>query len=354
MKRLLALTAAVLSLGACAETRLKPGGYKSGLSVVSEGRSPGEGKLARAAALAQAERRAVEGLLPLYAPAQALSGAKDLQEKVLDRASAFVKRRKAGKARAQGGSTALSARVLVDSTKLFKELDALGLVRPEGVAGRPGLVLSLSESGPGGGRGTAAQAMRRVLAQRGYAVGEREERRVELSVVGGVENAASLDPRLTGLFSFKARLSAKVLRGASGEPLGAVEQEASAVDLAAESAAAKALSSVGELAGEAAARLLSSHYRERRELFLIVHGPSRLEQAFSLVDAVRALKPVAAAAFDSLYAGELRLRVYAERLSADELAALLLRERSLGLQVRAVESDYRSVEMELGRPGDLR
>lgn len=343
MRRLLLLPSFFV-LGACAESRLKPGGYKSGLAVVSEGRFPGEGKLARAAALAQAERRAVEGLLPLYAPSEVLSSSAHLSERILNRASDFVKRRKAVKARSEGGATTLTARVLVDASRLSKELDALGLIRPDGVAGKPVVSVSLEEPGT-----LVSEALSRVLAARGYAIAPRGAR-AELVLSGRAESAPAADPRLTGLHARRARVFLRVAH-ASGEVLGPVEQEATAVDLAAQPAQAKALASAGELAADAAARLLSAQYKERRELLLVVHGFARLERAFSLVSALRALKPVAAAAFDSMYGGQLRLRVWAERLSADELAALLLREKGLGLSVRVVEPDYATVEMDFGRSG---
>ena len=114
-------------------------------------------------------------------------------------------------------------------------------------------------------------------------------------------------------------------------------------------AAAKALENAAELAGEKLAAELAERFRRRVEISVIVTGLERLEETIRLISAVRQVPGVAGVAAGKLGAGRAVLRVFVEKIGADELAARLIQDvRGFSLQLRGVEPDSRLVELESG------
>lgn len=317
----------------------------------------------------KAARSAVSGLVGLYVSPSAAAGS-EIERGVLRKAQDYAKRLRRVKEGSSAGRGTLRLRVEVAYEKLGRDLDALGLVRPAGLEGPPKILISLKESGlassPDVGR--AADALRRFLAARGYAAldlgdslspggskptGSRDEalaaaRRLGAGIVLlGQAAAAFSHERSEGYHAFTGRLSAEVLLAGSGASLGGLEAEASSVDVLAAPAAAKALENVAELAGEKLEAQLAERFRRGAEIAVLVSGPWSLEKAQRLLDGMRRVPGVAGAALAKLEPGRCALRVFVEKLGADELAARLLQGLDgFPLQLRGVEPDFRLVELE--------
>lgn len=353
MRRLLPL--AVLVAAGCAP-RLQPGLRRN--AVVVEARAVCE---AAADCRAQARKEAV-------AKAAALYVAKPESAKtVLERPGDFIKRWRVVDERASDGGRSVTLRAEVQAEPLAAALDKDGLLKPEGIVGRPRLFISLKETGPGAGFevGRASDALRRALSARGYQAldfsdrlgrrsqktGTPEEAREEARALGAegvLTGSARAEPaqdeRLEGFSSWRGFVKGELEVGGGKLP---VEAEAAAVDLSPEAAAAKALDNAGMLAGERLADDLRDRFIERSELGLYVTGLARPEQAARFIAAVRALPGVIAASPARVDSEELRLRVFAERLGAEDLAAELIRLRGFSLEVRGVDPAAKVVDVEV-------
>jgi hypothetical protein len=359
---------ACLLLSGCFGGRLRTGLRKNTVVVEAAGSCPA-GRDIRPCK-DQAQRSAVAGLLGLYVPPETAAGP-EAERGVLQKAGSFVKRWRVVESAERQGRRTLRMKVEVLHEKLGLDLDALGLVKPPGVEGAPKILISLREAGfAAGDVGRASDALRRTLATRGYAAmdlsdplnargrqstGSRSEAlaagrdmRADVVVTGQASVVAAQESS-EGYHTFHGRLAAEALLGGSGAFLSVVEAQAAAVDAAPGGAAAKALENSAELAGEKLAAELAERFRRRAEISVIVTGLERLEETMRLISAVRQVPGVAGVAAGKLGAGRAVLRVFVEKIGADELAARLIQNvRGFSLQLRGVEPDSRLVELESG------
>lgn len=355
------LVVLAFSSAACSASRLKPSLRKT--FVVVESRAECRASVDCAM---EGRRQAVADVLPLYV-STAAAASPAVREKILDRAQEFVGRWRLVGQEDAGVFRRAVVRAEVAGDKLVSALDALGLVKPEGVLGRPRILVSLKETGLGAGKdvGRASDSLRRAMSARGYSVfdhsdrlnrdyqkkGSAQEAReagrklgAEAVLHGEVRAEPVSDERLSGFSKAEGVIGGTLFIGAEEVPVTA---RAPAVDLSPEAAAAKSLEDAGTLAGEALADHLSVRYRERVELGLMIYGIERPAGAARFIEAVRGLPGVVAVVYAGRWSDELRLRVFAERLGAEELAALLIeRLRSFGVSVRFVDQPGRVVEAE--------
>lgn len=366
IKRAIVLSLASALSAGCA---MKPGPKKGGIVVEAEGAGATQAK-AESAAM----RKAVDGLIEFYvAPEARARELAAIEERVLAKAGRFVKRKKIV-ARGKGAEqVALRLRAFVALPKLAKELDALGAVRPEGVAGSPKIVLSLRERGPGARKelGSASDALRRVLMERGYmamdlsdplnkeylkdgdpneALAIAKKMRADVLVTGTVSAEPVYDERLSGYRSFVAKAEIEASVVSTLREIGTFTKEANAVDVETGPAAAKALSNVGELLGDPLREALAEVFRARTEIALVVLGIGGPEKARAFLRALRAQPKVVGAALSAFAGGDAKLRVFVEKMAADELTAHLLKLRGYELHVRAVEPDFNYIELQSGNP----
>lgn len=369
-----ALAALCLPLGGCFG-KLQPGVRKHSVVVEVAATCPaGPAALCRG----RAERQAVESLLALFVSSAAARGP-EVDRGVLQQAGGYVKKSQVVDTRGKGEGAVLRLRAELAHEKLGRDLDALGLVKPQGVEGAPRLLISLREKGLGAGSdvGRASDVLRRSLSARGYAAldlsdrlnpkgrqatGSREEAlaaglasKAEVVVTGEAAAAPVEDEALSaqGYHAYRARLVGEALLS-SGAPFAVLDSEAAAADATAAGAAAKALENAADLAGGRLAQDLGARFRERVEITVLVLGLRRVEDVSGLVCAVRRVPGVVGAAAGKLKPGETGLRVFVEKMSADELAARLLQHvRGFSLQVRGVEPDLKLIELESGGREDL-
>ena len=328
MRRAAPLLALAAWACGCAHNRLAPGPYKDGYAVE-----------VRAASAPEARCAAVAQFFDLYLSSEAAAGSGALlDEKILKKPEAFVVRERAE------GAGPVTLRALVDYAKLGRALLALGLVKPEGVKGRPTVRLSLTESGPGSGR--AADTLRRRLAERGYLPVEAGE--AEITLRGTAQSEAAPDPRLAGYGSSKAVVRAEAVQRATARTVAAVTQEAAAVDVNEAAAGAKALENAGELAADKIAAALGSLYQERLEFTVTVYSLGNLDRCRQFLAALRGMPRFAGAYLDAVSGSDARFKLYAEKMGADELTVELLKLRAFRLEVRQVDPDFNAVEFSSG------
>ncbi len=317
------------------------------------------------ASAVEARRAAVSGLCELFVSSSALAANRaEIDEKIIAHAADFIAREKMILVKGSPADTRLSVMVSLD--KLGRALDDLGLVKPEGVAGRPQLLVRVIESGPGSGNHAASEAMRRALAQQGYfvvdlssetkAAANAKARALKSGALiqGDVESRAAPDPRLVGFQPAAAKISVRTVAAPGPEALEEVEADASSIDATLAAAGAKAMSAAGEIAAAKLRQVLGSRYRERVEMSALFVGLGGLEAAKKLIADLRAQPFVAGAALDSIVGDDARarkgddvkIRIFVENPSVDELASELMKLPKYAFNIRDVEADYRYVEMD--------
>jgi len=215
--------------------------------------------------------------------------------------------------------------------------------------------------------GRASDMLRRRLVARGYEVRDLSDRLdprrqktasaaeaaaaakaagASVALAGTAESQPAPDERLQSYHPMRACVTATATWVASGEVLATVTAQASAVDLVPVTAGAKALDNAGELAADQLAAALSRRFRERTEMALTVAGLDAWERLRRFVGELRGLPGVAGAAVVGLAPGEARLRVFAEKLSPEELVALLMRLPGYSFEVRSLDADDHVIELE--------
>lgn len=355
MNRALVIVVAAVAAGAgCSGRRVSPGSHKDGYGVEASGPK-----------LEDARRAAVSQFFDLYLASPAASST-TLNAEVLDKPGGFIVREKA-----KTGKDSVELRAVVDYPKLARRLDKLNLVKPEGVRGKPKVLIGLRETGPGkmalgdASAGRASDTMRRRLLERGYTVadnsdglaggkqrsGSREETLAsarktgaEVAVVGDAAAEAVPDERLAGYGNCRALLRAEAVSPDGVKIHAAVEQETTSVDVGVPAACAKALENAGEIGADRIAEALSSVFQERVEFTVIFGGLGGLDRTRELLTAVRGLPRVAGAHFDAASGKDVRIKIYGEKMGADDMTAELLKLRQFGLQVRQVDPDFNVIE----------
>lgn len=351
MKRLLPVLMVFLS--ACARAPLRVGLYPEGTVVEAEGETA-----------SQARKRAVEAVCEVYVSSQARTefGAQ-LEKEIFSRSGDFIRKSKTLEGR--GAAEPVRVRAFVGYLKLRAALERAGALSSDLMKGRPRVLLSILETGPGSGIdvGLASGALRTFLIRRGYAVMDLSDRitghfkglgdegktrqaaqskLADVFVIGSASAAPAADERLSSYHPSKAVIRVSV---STTGVIASLTSEAVAVDMALESASAKALENAGELAGEKIAALLSDKFKERLEITVVIIGLKALPDVKRLVERLRGVESVAAVALDIVLPEAIKLRVYTEK-SADELASSLIGLKSYAFKVNSIESDY--VELETG------
>jgi hypothetical protein len=342
--------ALLLCAGGCSFGRMGLGSAKGGYVLDAEGKDQ---DAARDNAVAS-----FFGAFISSAPASDV-----LQKKFIPASRSYVKREKILDKRGD----AVRLRVLVDYPKLARDLEEAGLVRPEGVVGRPRAALWIEELGVGADKelGRASEAVRHALSERGYdaftladplggnkpksessALERARKQGASVLVSGTAQAALTEDERLADFHPVNASIGLKIITLPKGEAVEDVALSASAVDLQAEGAGAKALMNAGEMAADRVMTWLANQYKERREMSVVIAGLGGLEQAKKLLAALRAQDGIAGAALVQVQGRDVKLRVFVERQSADELAANLLKIPGYSFTVRSVETGFDYVELD--------
>ena len=345
----------VLSSGACAFGRLKPGFTKEGAIVA-----------AAAPTQEQARRQAVTGALDLFLAPSSTESAR-IAKSFGARASEFT-----GRERFKKGKGLFELRF----AKLLLALDKEGLLRPAGFTARePRVLLLVSE--PQGildlGIGPAADALRRGLSAYGMtAIDGRDHLNNFLAkgrdpaalaagaarlgadwmLLAAASASAELDP-VTGTWRGRASLVADQYETRSSTPVAQTQSEASTLDTSSVAARGKALDDVGADTAAKVAAAIKRSLGGRSEGAVFVAGGADLGRLKALLAEVRGVEGVEGA-YLGVWRGEdetVILRVFMTALKIDGLAARLLR-RDPSLTLLSVEPEDGRLAIELSGRGE--
>ncbi|MFH2203776.1 MAG: hypothetical protein ABIJ96_11715 [Elusimicrobiota bacterium] len=313
-------------LAGCASGRLKVGPTEDGEVVEAEGWSPIDDQDllgTKQRSLAEAQKKAVEKVVGVYISAKTrVSQAVSVNQNILADVKGYIKKYEVIGEKREEGFHKTRIRALVRFEQVGKDLDRLGLIRPDAPPGNPRVMVRMQAAGGGGE--PAAAAVRKALIKRGFSVVDSEQE-AEIIVRGEVEaHALKIENvNLGGFHSFRARITLEALKMETNEVVAGGSKEASGLDAAPSIAEGKALESAGFLAAEALAEELHALLSRRVDISLRVLGMRSLEEVQRLLNDLRTQPDIALAALASYGAEKTALRVTTEGFTGEQLAALL-------------------------------
>jgi hypothetical protein len=316
----------------------------------------------------QARAAAVEGALDLFLSSAAFSaGRSQIELKILPRSKDFIVEEKELLRRLDPGRIHRKIEAVVRVGALEQALDALGLVRPEGVGleggrtGRPIIALALSESCEKSPEvaGRASAVLRLALSGRGYSVVEFKEKAggpkplawakeigAAAAVIGTVEALPLSGDSFSEIPSSRASVLARLVWLKSDQPPTDISRSAEAFDLTDAAACSKALSDAGLLVSDQVRALLGSRFSESSENALFVEGLGGISAIRRFLSVLRSLPHVSAAVLSGVSGADVKFIIFGRKLSADELAAEILRLPNYSFAVHVVDSESNLLELE--------
>jgi hypothetical protein len=313
-RRAVSLLAVSFLIAGCSgsKSRLNRAAVKGDEVVEAEGLAPynaGDIPGSRAAALAAAQRSAVELVVGVYVSAKTrVDKAIAIENTILSNVQGYVKQYQILSEGKQGDYYKVRIRALVSTDKLHSQLDSIGALAAPGV-GNPRTAILLQEwvgEKPSETK-DATRALSQGLIAKGFRIVElpssidREGDPVEIArslsrgqaelIIAGLARAQplDLDHKLGGMHSYRAAISGRVIEVGTGQVLTTMSQQASGLEGTAEIAGAKALGKVGELAvGDLAS--LPDELAKRAQVSIKITGLTSFEK---LRDVQKALEGMA-------------------------------------------------------------
>jgi len=293
---------AVLLVGALAvsgcsgsKSQLKVGKGMGGEVVEAEGTAPYNASDipgSKAAALAAAQRSAVERVVGVYVNAKTrVDKAVAVEQNILAKTSGYIKRYDILSEGREGDWYKVRIRALVSTEKLVEDLENAGLLkRPE--VGNPRVTILLQEfiGEKESKNKDATRALQQVLLDKGFKVVEfpgsldKDEDPVDLAkkiarsqaelLITGLARAQGLgytQKELGGMSSHRASITGRVIETGSGEVVLTFSQVASGLEGTTEIAAQKAFEKAAELCAQDIAKL-PQQLSQRAQVNLTIVG----------------------------------------------------------------------------------
>ena len=250
-----------------------------------------------------------------------------VQERILANVEGYVRRYDILGERREGGFLKTRIKALVLYKKVGDDLKQLGLTKPPPPPGNPRIDVQVS--------GAAAQGVRAALLAKGFQV-MAGGTNGDISVRGETQTHPVEDPRLGGMRSARARVALEAVNPATGKVLGGAAAEAAGLDSTDAAASDKALAAAGGQAGADLAQSLASLLKAQTVVALRVDGLKGLDQVQRIIDDIRLNSGVSGAALSSFSDGRADIEVTTEKITGQDLAAMILQSRQLGLKARSV------------------
>ncbi len=218
-----------------------------------------------------------------------------------------------------------------------KALEAQGFVAPPAIAGRPCLSLRV-ETGP------ARAALARRLSVAGFGV---DCPGVVLELAG--REVEALAPAASGRLAARTEsleLTARWLSTGTPQVPFSFSRSATAFELSPSDAQTKAADDAAWMAARDLRAWAAQRLEMRRRMTILALSAGDLDRVRALLAALRAQPGVVAASLEGVAGSDARLRVWTEKLSADELALRLKELPGFHFAVRNVEPPYGWVEID--------
>ena len=307
----------------CASGRLKLGQTDGGEVVEAEGWSPVDSSDpvgTKNRALIEAQKKAVEKVVGVYISAKTrVSEAVAVNQNILANVSGYVGKYEIRSEREEEGFHKTVIRALVRYEKVGKDLDKLGLIRPDAPPGNPKIHVALDAD-------DAAGAVRRSLLAKGFSVVEAPDKDSADIVLRGSAQVYRLDIRdmnLGGFHSYRSRVSLEAYNPKTEAVIVVKSMEASGLDPSPGIAKKKALDAAGGLTAEKLAEELYALLSKRVDVRLQVKGLPDLNSVQGLVVALRTQPDIAMVTLASFGEKGADITVKTEGFAGEELAEIL-------------------------------
>ncbi|OGR93355.1 MAG: hypothetical protein A2992_06110 [Elusimicrobia bacterium RIFCSPLOWO2_01_FULL_59_12] len=358
----LLLPLALLAAGCSgSRSRLQKAAGPSDEIVEAEGMAPynaADVPGSRAAALAAAQRNAVELVVGVYVTGKTrVEKAVAIENRILAHVQGYVKRYQVLSEGKNGNVYKVRIRALVSTEKLHDDLDSLGLLR-EPALGNPRVAIVVHEwiGEKQISNGEATRTLMQGLIDKGFQVVtlpssiQRENDPVEIArtlnrgqaelVVAGLARAQSLgyEKKLGGMSSYRAAINIRVIEVGSGQVLSTVSQVASGMEGTPEIAGGKALGKAAELAVVDLASL-PEQLSKRSLVTMKITGLTSFEKLSEVLTALSALsgvKDVFMRSFNQS-GGEAHLEFHIDGISSQEVAGQIVKTGGTGWSIYQVE-----------------
>ncbi len=328
--------------------------------VEAEGLAPynTDVSIAKAAALAAAQRSALEMVVGVYVNAKTrVDKAVAVENQILSNVQGYVKRYHILSEGKSGDMYKVRIRALVSTKKLRQDLDSLGLLRAPAI-GNPRTMIVLHEwIGEKQIRnGEASRALAQGLINKGFQVVtgsskiDPDDDPVEIArsvsrkqadlVVAGLARAQSLEleKKMGGMSSYRAAVSLRVIEVGSGQILATVSQQASGMEGTAEIAGGKALAKAAEMAaGDLSA--LPEEIAKRSLVTMKITGIKSFEKLATVqttLSSMQGVKDVFLRSF-SQADGDANLEFHVDGVSPQEAAAQVVKAGGSDWSIYQVE-----------------
>jgi hypothetical protein len=350
-----------LSACSASKSRLKNAAVKGDEIVDAEGMAPYNAQDipgSRAAALAAAQRQAVELVVGVYVNAKTrVDKAVAIQNNIMANVQGYVKKYQILSEGKSGDYYKVRIRALVSTDKLREDLDSLGALKAPGVGNpRVGFLMQEWVGEKESKSGDATRALTQALINKGFQVvalpvsvptdadpidiaRSLNRNKVEL-IINGLGRAQSLGygKEFGGMHSYRASVSFRVIEVGSGQVLTTVSETASGLEATPELAASKSLAKAAELAGNDLGNL-PEDLAKRSLVTMKVTGLTSFEKLSELQKSlitIPGVKDLYLRSFNQT-SGEANLEMHLDGISPQEVANDSVKIGGTGWSIYQVE-----------------
>lgn len=366
-KRLLFLLLGVVLVSGCTGSRkmVKTFSGEPGEIVEAEGIAPimnGDLLGAQKAALADAQRKAVELVVGVYITAETMvQKAVTIKSNILARTEGYITRYDVLKEGKDGEFYKVKIKALVKLEEINKDLDRLGLLVTPEEAGNPRVSIIIVEEvdKQPSEAGDAEMAISQALLNTNYPVVESttlsdteiehalngsasfykaigEKLKVEILIIGTVSSGLVTKEGLGGFISYRASANLKAIRCVDAKVLVTASEVQSGVDITQTIAASKALREAAKKGGEKIAGELAAKISQQMVVAIEVEGVSSITEVKEFQSFLNKLSEVKSVQVRRYAEGKAEIDAYMQKGSPQDIAEHLTKTPLWDVEIKSI------------------
>lgn len=327
---------------------------------------------ARKAALADAQKSAVELVVGVYVSAETMvQKAVTIKSDILARTEGYITRYDILKEGEEGKFYKVRIKALVKLEEINHDLDELGLLVTPEEAGNPRISIIIEEEidGSPSESGDAEMALFQAFLNANYPMIESttlsetevesalsgdasfyraigEKLKVEILIIGAVSAGLVTTEGLGGFISYRASTNLKAIRCGNGKVLVTASDVQSGVDITRNIAAAKALKQAARKSGEKIAHELAAKIQQQSVVVIEVGGISSITMLREFQNFLDKLSEVKSVQVRKYAEGKADIDVYMQEGTPQDIAEHLTKTPLWNVDVQSVSAYDLNVSLE--------
>lgn len=327
---------------------------------------------ARKAALADAQKSAVELVVGVYVSAETMvQKAVTIKSDILARTEGYITRYDILKEGEEGKFYKVRIKALVKLEEINHDLDELGLLVTPEEAGNPRISIIIEEEidGSPSESGDAEMALFQAFLNANYPMVESttlsetevesalsgdasfyraigEKLKVEILIIGAVSAGLVTTEGLGGFISYRASTNLKAIRCGNGKVLVTASDVQSGVDITRNIAAAKALKQAAQKSGEKIAHELAAKIQQQSVVVIEVGGISSITMLREFQNFLDKLSEVKSVQVRKYAKGKADIDVYMQEGTPQDIAEHLTKTPLWNVDVQSVSAYDLNVSLE--------